>query len=240
MVSAKELIVKVVPSKVAVEFIKKNHYSGTVTNNSNLHFGVFLGNVMHGAASFGPGMDKRKTINLVAGTGWNNYLELNRLAFDSFLPRNSESRALAVMFRLIKKNAPQIKWILTYADGSQCGDGTIYRAAGFLLTGIKKNTTMVRLPDGRVVAKLVFEPAFGKVSATSLAAKYGKSGIYASWSASKFFKHIGAKTVEGFQLRYIKLLDPTCRLNCEIIPFERIAQLGAAMYLGKKIQAPVV
>ena len=33
---------------------------------------------------------------LVAGTGWNEYLELNRMAFDNVLPRNSESRAIAL------------------------------------------------------------------------------------------------------------------------------------------------
>lgn len=38
MGSAKDLIVKVIPSKVAVPFVKAHHYSGKVVNNSNLHF----------------------------------------------------------------------------------------------------------------------------------------------------------------------------------------------------------
>ena len=41
MGNAKNLIVKVIPSKVAVPFVKTHHYSGKVVNNSNLHFGVF-------------------------------------------------------------------------------------------------------------------------------------------------------------------------------------------------------
>jgi len=30
---------------------------------------------------------------------------------------------------------PQIKWVISYADGTQAGSGTIYRASGFVLTG---------------------------------------------------------------------------------------------------------
>jgi hypothetical protein len=33
---AKEIIVKVIPSKIANEFVKKHHYSGKVVQNSSL------------------------------------------------------------------------------------------------------------------------------------------------------------------------------------------------------------
>ena len=57
---AKEIVVKVLPSKIANEFIKKHHYSGKVVNNSCLHFGCFLDNNLHGVLSYGPSMDKSK------------------------------------------------------------------------------------------------------------------------------------------------------------------------------------
>ena len=62
---AKEIKVKVIPSKIANQFVKKNHYSGKVVNLSNLHFGAFLDNKLHGVMSFGPPMDKRNVLNLV-------------------------------------------------------------------------------------------------------------------------------------------------------------------------------
>ena len=135
---AKEIEVKVIPSKIAIPFIKRHHYSKKVVKNSCLHFGVFLDNVLHGVMQFGPSLDKSKIIGLVEGTGWYNFLELNRMAFDDVLPRNSESRAISLAIKLIKRNAPQIKWIISFADGCSCGDGTIYRASNFVLTGIKK------------------------------------------------------------------------------------------------------
>ena len=143
---AKEIIVKVIPSKIANEFVKKYHYSGKVVQNSQLHFGAFLDNRLHGVMSFGPSLDKSKVIHLVEGTKWNEFIELNRMAFDEYLPRNSESRCISIALKLIKKNAPHIKWVISFADGMQCGDGTIYRASNFCLTGYSTGG-MWLLPD---------------------------------------------------------------------------------------------
>lgn len=70
--------------------------------------------------------------------GMERILELNRMAFDDYLPRNAESYCIGKTLRLIKKRAPHIKWVISFADGCQCGDGTIYRASNFILTGIRK------------------------------------------------------------------------------------------------------
>lgn len=211
---AKEIIVKVIASSVANQFVKKHHYSGKVVNLSNLHFGAFLDEKLHGVMSFGPPMDKRTVLSLVDSgkesfnEKWNEMLELNRMAFDDYLPKNSESRCISVAIKLIKKNAPQIKWILSYSDGTQCGDGTIYRASGFLLTQINKNSTIYQLANGQVVAKR---------------------------GDSKYnFKD--AKPLIGFQNRYIYLLDKSCKITVPILPFEKIDELGAGMYKGQKIK----
>jgi hypothetical protein len=109
MVKAKDIVVKVIPSRIANDFIKKHHYSGKVVNNSQLHFGCFLNNELHGVMSFGCSLDKRKVQNLVINKKtnkpalWNEWLELNRMAFDEALPRNSESRCISIALKLIKK-----------------------------------------------------------------------------------------------------------------------------------------
>ena len=59
---AKEILVKVIASKVANDFVKLNHYSGKVVPNSKLHFGCFLDNKLHGVLSYGSSLDKSKTI----------------------------------------------------------------------------------------------------------------------------------------------------------------------------------
>lgn len=185
--------------------------------------------------SFGSPLDKRKVLPLVSGTTWTGMLELNRMAFSDRLPRNSESRCLAVAFRLIKKHYPHIEWVVSFSDGCQCGDGAIYRASGFVLTGIKKNTSMVLMPDGQVIAKLVFGLTYGKNSDSLVISKYGfKRGE----SISGFLNRIGAVPLDGYQLRYIYFLnkEARARLTVPIIPFSKIDEMGASMYKGESIK----
>jgi hypothetical protein len=215
---AKEIIVKVIPSKIANEFVKKHHYSGKVVNNSNLHFGAFLDGKLHGVMSYGSPFDKSRVLGIVQPCLWNEMLELNRMAFDEYLPKNSESRCLAISIKLIKKSAPQIKWILSFSDGTQSGDGTIYRASGFYLTSVKPNSSIIELPNGKRVASMTFTK--GK----HILSQNGRAGIPE-----------GSKKVAGFQLRYIYLIDKTCKITVPILPFSKIDELGAGMYKGKKI-----
>ena len=146
--TAKDIVLRPISAQDANALVRRVHYSGKVVNNSQLHIGVFLGGKLEGAMQFGPSLDKRKIQGLVRGTGWNEFIELNRMAFTDALPRNSESRALAIAMKLLRKHAPHIKWVVTFADGAQCGDGTIYRAAGFVLTSIKTNTSIWEAPGG--------------------------------------------------------------------------------------------
>lgn len=216
---AKEIIVKVIPSKIANAFVKENHYSGKVVPNSTLHFGCFLDGRLHGVMSYGTSMQKSRIIGLVKPCLWNEMLELNRMAFDDYLPKYSESRCIAISIRLLKKNAPHIKWLLSYADGCQCGDGTIYRASGFKLVGLKENKTMLRMPNGEIMADKTLNNSNYK--------KIGQSASY--------WKQKGAKPIEGNQLRYIYLIDKTCKITVPILPFSEIDKQGAGMYKGEKI-----
>ena len=228
MSRVKDIQLKVIPSKIANEFVKKNHYSGKVATTGRLHFGCFLDEMLHGVLTFGSSIDKNKILPMVENTGWNEYLELNRMAFDSFLPKNSESRCISIAIKLIKKNAPHIKWIISFADGCQCGDGTIYRATGFYLTAIKKNTGMWQMPSGEVVADIITRQVWNESTRKRLGFNVGEK-----WS--EFSKRIGAKKLEGFQLRYIYLLDKSCKIAVPILDYSYIDKLNAGMYRGEKI-----
>lgn len=149
----KDLIVAPVDRDEAIDVVRRLHYSASFCRNSTLHLGVFAGRSLVGAMQFGPPMCRRNMLPLVPGTPWNDMLELNRMVLESDVPRNAESRVIAAACRLLRRHAPHIKWILSFADAGQCGDGTIYRASGFALTGIRW-TEFLRLPGGRMVHKL--------------------------------------------------------------------------------------
>ena len=220
MGSAKDILLRPIAASDANTLVKRLHYSGKVTQNSQIHIGVFMGGRLLGAMQFGPSIDKRRMQGLVADTPWNGFIELNRMAFDERLPRNSESRALGISMRLLRKNAPHLQWVVSFADGAQCGDGTIYRAAGFCLTGLRRNTSMIRLEDGSVVAR------------KSLDNHISPDGRYLSRTA----REGGIKPIDGYQLKYVYFLDPTARerLTVPILPFSAIDDAGARMYRGTR------
>lgn len=233
---AKEIVLKVIPASVATPFVRRYHYSGTVVGNSSLHFGVFLDGRLHGVMSYGPSLNKAKILPLVKGTPWNGYLELNRMAFDSYLPRNSESRAISMSVKLLRRYAPHVEWIVSFADACSCGDGAIYRASNFVLTGIKENEALCLLPDGSKVHKVTIE-------STPMAPRreLGGRSFYdvtgGKFCFKKYLEAAGAVLLPGYQLRYLYFIDKRRREDLTVpeIPFSRIDELGAGMYRGEKI-----
>jgi len=215
MVSAKDIIVKPITAQAANALVKRVHYSGKVVPNSTLHFGAYLNDRLEGAMSFGSPMVKKNVLPLVKDTAWNGMLELNRMAFSDRLPRNSESRCMAVAFRLIKKHYPHIEWVLSFSDGCQCGDGTIYRASGFVLTQIKENS------------QIRINPETGMPVQSMAAFHIGKTKDFKDW-----------QKIRGYQLRYIYFLNESAkaRLTVPIIPFAKIDEMGAGMYKGESIK----
>lgn len=241
MARAKDIRVEFITRQAADAIIKRLHYSGKIVQNSQLHFGVFINGRLEGALQFGPSLDKRRMLGLVKQTPWHGFLELNRMAFSDALPRNSESRAISIALRSIKRHYPHIQWVVSFADATQCGDGTIYRASGFVLTGIKKNTSLWAHESGHVISEVsVKSQAHKAVSRTTLTK--GTHVGSANGSASmKHFAAAGYKPLRGFQLRYVYFLDPSARdrLSVPVLPFKTIDELHAGMYLGRpKEQAP--
>ena len=136
------------------------------------------------------------------------------MAFDDFLPKYSESRCISIAMKLIKNNAPHIKWVISFADGTQCGDGTIYRASGFKLVGIAENTALRINPETKKPMHVI------------QAHHLKMSSEFRNW-----------KAYEGYQLKYIYFIDKKMESNLTkpIIPFSEIDKIGAGMYKGEKI-----
>jgi hypothetical protein len=211
--SAKQIVLKPIGATEANNFVRKHHYSGKVVPNSQIHLGVYYFGKLEGVMQFGPSLAKKNSIGLVAGTSWNGFIELNRMAFTDTLPKNSESRAIGIALRMIKKNAPTIEWVISFADGTTCGDGTIYRASGFVLTDIKVNT------------QLRIDPTTGEPKHAMTAFHNGRKDEFSKW-----------ERIPGWQLRYIYFLNQEARKRLTVpeLPFSKIAEMGATMYKGSR------
>lgn len=226
--SAKEIIIKPIPKPIADKIVKKYHYSGKVVQNSNLNFGVYYKGLLLGAMQFGSPTDKRKMLPLVKDTKWNEMIELNRMAFSDALPRFAESRAISLAFKWMKKNS-DIKWCISFADGTQCGHGTIYQASNFKLCNIKKNTTILLLPNGEKTTD---------VSVNTGSDKYGREKKKLGYTSTKKYldeNYKGWCHLKGYQYKYIYFIDKEAEKNFtgEFIPFSKIKELDIEMYKGE-------
>jgi len=216
MSEVKKLVIKPIDSKSARKIVSIYHYSKKSTQNSQINLGVFLNEKIEGALQFGPSIDKRRMAQNLK-IRFNESLELNRMAFSDRLPKNSESRALGVSLRLLKKKYPHLKVIISFADACQCGDGTIYRASGFKLHSYKKNTSLLKLPTGSIVADKGLN---NKVLSG------GQRG-------SSFAKANGATPISGFQMKYLYFFDKELEKRFKFIEFKDIPS-HVKMYKGQK------
>ena len=226
---AKEIIVKVIPAKIANEFIKKHHYSGKVAATGLICFGAFLDNKIIGVAQWGRPINKYLHLHLIENTKWNDFLELNRLVCIDDTPKYTESRFIKICLLLIKKNAPQVKWVMSFADATQCGDGTIYRASGFVLTNINDSKQLYELPNGDTLHLMGLQGGqHGALRKKMLESGYGNAKKY-------MVEVLQGKPLVGKQLKYIYLIDKKCKITVPILPFSKIDEMGAGMYKGEKI-----
>ena len=67
-------------------------------------------------------------------------LELRRMAIADDAPKNTASRMLSIMTRMIKKRWPEIVLLVSYQD-TESHDGTIYKASGWVAANKQEKYT---------------------------------------------------------------------------------------------------
>lgn len=112
------------------QIICENHYSRTMPKNAKFCFRVFYDGNCHGAMSLGYGI--RPEIK----STWGNikkgeYLEFDRMWLSDIPPKNSESKTISMLVRLLRQISPDVRYLISYSDGTVGNTGTIYRASNF-------------------------------------------------------------------------------------------------------------
>ena len=139
------LTVRPISHRAAKELLVRNHYLHTMPGGTKLAFGVFSGDRLMGAVTLGVGPFNGH--RLVSGATRGDCICLTRLWLDDGLPKNSESRVLAVILRSLARDT-SVKFVVTYADPSAGHVGTIYQAGGWFYTGISGPSVLYDLGDG--------------------------------------------------------------------------------------------
>jgi hypothetical protein len=138
-ISCRDFIISPCALSEIREFVEKNHYSHNL-NGIKVSFcfsakwkDELIGAVIYGAMST---------------TAWRKFsdseqkvLELRRLVFLDNVGKNAESRIIGYTLRWLRKNAPQVEIIVSYADPRYGHVGTIYKASNFKYVGLSGKDT---------------------------------------------------------------------------------------------------
>jgi hypothetical protein len=178
--------------------IVANHYSKKFYSASYIHLGVFVGGEMIGVLQYGYAMNPASQSGVVANTGIDEYLELNRMWIDDKAGRNSESRAIAYTIKYIRQAFPKVKWIQSFAD-ERCGRwGVVYQACSFEYVGEHTATFWEYGDEWFHNSLMTRAPHLSRAAAFIQA------------------NRDGAKAVELRQFRYIKFLHNGSRKHLKL------------------------
>ena len=112
------------------------HYSCTMPKSKLVKIGVWEDKAFVGVVLFGVGA----TANLVKGYGLDKIqgCELVRVALGNHITPTSKIVAIAI--RILKRQAPGLRLIVSYADPEHSHVGVIYQAGGWVFSGMSQAT----------------------------------------------------------------------------------------------------
>lgn len=111
--------------------------TGSITNMPFLSFGAVFDGTYYAAAIW-----SNPVARCLPQQTW---LELRRLAIAPDAPRNTASRMLGVMTRLIRKARPEVERLVSYQD-TEVHTGGIYKAAGWVAVDTTKSCSRWDMP----------------------------------------------------------------------------------------------
>ncbi len=144
----KELKVRSVIPSVVKPMIEKDHYLRSMPGGVLQSFGVYLNDTLVGAAVFTSGA--RQGHRLLDAAQLKDVATLSRLYLRDEIPKNAESRVLAVALKMLQRET-SLRLILSYADPAAGHVGTIYQASGWTYLGRTEPNTYVDLGDGKLL-----------------------------------------------------------------------------------------
>jgi hypothetical protein len=173
-----------------------NVFGYSVFNDNNEWCGVIL---------YGTGANNNLALQYELKQG--NVIELVRMALNS--KQESTSKALAVSLKLLKKDLPLVKLIISYADKDQNHNGTIYQATNWYYVG----TSMQNTTDSSWIIKGV--RYHGRIISDWVKLKGGLKGLSRKQFLQKYYDSNAKEYVTKGKIKYIYPLDksliPLCK-----------------------------
>jgi len=210
--SPRDLTVRTIPPAVAAALFVRHHYLHSAPAGVKLTFGVLAGDHLAGAVALNSGPINAH--RLVKDAAREDGMCLARLWLADDLPRNSESRILGLVTRLLRQHTA-VKFLISYADPAAGHVGTIYQAAGWLYTGLAHAMPLLDIGGGPQHTRSI-----SSVHGTHSTAFFRKQGLSVCLVPT-VGKH-----------RYLTFVDPAWRdrLRVPVLPYPKkeVARHGSA------------
>lgn len=202
-----------IAKSIAKDMIIKYHYSHAWTM-CRYSLGVFyesdksdiLGNTeqLIGCLVYGYPVGRSAVTSVIDGLEKEECLELTRLFIHDGYGSNIESYCISLSFKWLKKNAPNIKMLISYADAEQGHLGGIYQATNWLFQDTSEiqllpnfSISLTNDPYNWIHSRTVFSK-WGSHNIEKLKEAIGKDGYSRFWRKREAPKN-----------RYIQILGQT-------------------------------
>jgi hypothetical protein len=151
---ASKVVVKRMEISEARNMIVKNHYSHT-WSLCQVAYGVYCltGNDDKffespeqkpiGCVVYATPVGRSAASSISSTVKVDEVFELVRLWIEDGYGKNIESYCIAQSFKLLRKDFPEIKVIISYSDVEQSHAGIIYQSTNFLFTGLNSETNLM-------------------------------------------------------------------------------------------------
>jgi hypothetical protein len=150
-------------SHKAIKYACMNFHYAKAVPNVGVAYNVFNDNKEWcGVICYGIGATNN--IGSPYGLNQGQIVELVRMALNG--KQESTTKAMSISIKLLKKDAPNVKLIVSYADSEQGHYGTIYQATNWFYTGYSVDTNLI--VDGKREHRRTLGSRFGTCSSEKL------------------------------------------------------------------------
>ena len=140
-----KIVIERCNKETVYKIIKKKHYAKTWTASSNI-YGIYYDSGNHkffdgkelkliGTVIYGNPVGFRVVKSISEELTDIDVLELKRLWIEDGYGKNIESYCISQTLKMLKKDSPQTKIVISYADPGANHKGIIYRASNWLYQG---------------------------------------------------------------------------------------------------------
>lgn len=151
------MILQDVDRETAKAWFAGYHYTGTAAGHR--FFGVALDGDLMAVVAVGRGGNRFGVADKFGLTEWRGDLEITRLACHPDAPRNTASKALALVSAALAEEG--VAWVFSYSDSAQGHHGGIYQAVNAVYVGTDAKQWVNFELDGRRVSKRAVSGRFG-------------------------------------------------------------------------------